>query len=76
MNAPATLIKIGDDECIVFDTHLNERDIDTVKRQWLEAKNCHPAWNRYDLIGELIEDRLPKFGLQGTYLSAKNVILN
>lgn len=77
MNAPQTLIKIGDDDdFIVFDTNLNEVDIDTIRRQWLEAKNAHPTWDRYDLIGELIEDRLPKFGLQGTYLCARNVILN
>lgn len=72
---PQTLIKIADDEYLVFDTLFNDHDTQTVKLQWAKAREEHPTWNRYDIIGYLIEEKLPRFGLKGTFLQAINLPL-
>jgi len=63
------LIKISgsENEFLVFDTDVTEPDMARIYTEWKKAKEDHPTWDRYDLIGELVENILPKMGLNAEY---------
>lgn len=63
------LIKISEseNEFLVFDSDVTELDMARIYTEWKKTKEEHPTWDRYDLIGELIENTLPKIGLKAEY---------
>ena len=64
-----TLLRINDsDNFIGFDTEITPKDKQTIENEFKEIITEHPTWDWYDCIGELLEERCIKYGLNGTFL--------
>lgn len=69
-------IKLEDDNgfFLLFDTEINDNDVSIIKKSWKQIAEDHPNWGKYDIVAELTEDVLPKFGLQGVYITPRKTI--
>ena len=65
-----TLMKISNSEIsefLMFDTDITPDDMEHIRRDWMDIRVVHPNWDRMDCMGELLEVRLPKYGLKAEY---------
>lgn len=70
-----TLIRISNSEdFLIFDTDITTKDISIIKNEWIDIRATHPEWDRMDCVGELLEERLPKYGLNGEFAWVSNTV--